>query len=257
MLVASTATAQPITSPAQTCAAHVKEAPDPVRDEIVRWVSAEPRCVRELEVRVTETDRGLLLVATDTDGRVRKRVLPDAQSVAVLVVSWMADDSTDERTVPIAEPPSVTPIEPITLRVRATPPPRPGERWMSVAATVGERGVGVAGALDVISRGHWSAGLELTWQPSDRERSALSAGGVVYGAYERGLGRIDLRAQLGLGAGMRRADEMNQDIAPLVRGSLVARLPLGRDWGAFAGPVISIDDRAADVTGAVGLERRW
>src|SRR5213075_54522 len=88
--------------------------------EIESWVRAEPRCERELVVRVMPTDDGMLyLTATDQRGHVRERVIPDAQSAAVLVVSWMADDSigpvptvrADAEPVPVEAPGTRAPRE--------------------------------------------------------------------------------------------------------------------------------------------------
>src|SRR4051812_3641665 len=88
------AVAQPVTQPErEPCKVTIALAPTDVREEIEAWVRAEPRCERELEVRVVPTDDGLYLTARDPGGHVRERIVPDAQSAAVLVVSWMADDS--------------------------------------------------------------------------------------------------------------------------------------------------------------------
>lgn len=110
-LTSSTALAQPVTSPSHApCAVTIAVAPDDARREIEAWVRAEPRCERQLEVRVVPTEDGLYLSARDAEGRVRERIVPDAQAAAVLVVSWMADDSLG--------PDLPTPIE-----VSAPPPP--------------------------------------------------------------------------------------------------------------------------------------
>ena len=69
------AAAQPITQPAETtepCRVVVVLAPPDVRAEIEAWVKAEPRCVRELEVRVVPTRDGLYLSASDREGHVRE-----------------------------------------------------------------------------------------------------------------------------------------------------------------------------------------
>lgn len=88
--------AQAAPAPAdRACRVTIAEAPGDVRAEIEAWVRAEPRCRRELEVRVVAAAGGLHLRAREPDGHVRERIVPDAQSAAVLVVSWMADDSID------------------------------------------------------------------------------------------------------------------------------------------------------------------
>src|SRR5262249_45669644 len=117
---AGSAAAQPVTHPeAEACKVTVAFAPDEVRAEVEAWVRAEPRCERELVVRVTPTEDGLYLTATDLKGHVRERVVPDAQSAAVLVVSWMADDSigptpterADAEEVPVEAPGTRAPSE--------------------------------------------------------------------------------------------------------------------------------------------------
>lgn len=86
------ALAQPVTSPA-TCAVKVLRAPDDVRQVVEAWVQAEPRCSVALDVRIIPTDGGLYLFALDERGRIRERMVPDAQSAGVLVASWVADDT--------------------------------------------------------------------------------------------------------------------------------------------------------------------
>jgi hypothetical protein len=77
------------------CDVVIARAPDAVRTEIERWVAAEPRCARGLEVRVLETPEGLYLFARDDRGFTRERVVPDATTAGALVASWIADDSVD------------------------------------------------------------------------------------------------------------------------------------------------------------------
>jgi hypothetical protein len=92
LVAASQAAAQPVTSPA-TCAVRVVRAPDDVRQVVEGWVQAEPRCSVALDVRIIATDGGLYLFALDERGRIRERIVPDAQSAGVLVASWVADDT--------------------------------------------------------------------------------------------------------------------------------------------------------------------
>ncbi|MFT3692035.1 MAG: hypothetical protein QM831_02760 [Kofleriaceae bacterium] len=238
---------------ADPCAVHIVDAPDAVRAEIEHWVAAEPRCARELTVRVTETADGLLVEA---DGR--QRVLPDARSVAVLVVSWMADDTIGR--APVVEPvrPPST-VEPTRVVARVEPPAASSNRWLAVGAVIDDAGIGVDGRLDVVTRARWTLGLELSWQPTDHEKVATSTAGLAFVSFTRAVSRIELRAQLGVGVGLReeRHDEMKtSSAAPLARASVVARLPYNA-WAGFAGPVVSVDDRAVSIAGVLGLERRW
>ena len=108
------ALAQPVTSPA-TCAVKVLRAPDDVRQVVEAWVQAEPRCSVALDVRIIPTDGGLYLFALDERGRIRERMVPDAQSAGVLVASWVADDTM------YTPPPKPAPahddgVDPFTVR---------------------------------------------------------------------------------------------------------------------------------------------
>jgi hypothetical protein len=108
------ALAQPVTSPA-TCAVKVLRAPDDVRQIVEAWVQAEPRCSVALEVRIIPTDGGLYLFALDERGRIRERMVPDAQSAGVLVASWVADD-TMYTPPPKTAPPVDDRVDPFTIR---------------------------------------------------------------------------------------------------------------------------------------------
>ena len=107
------AIAQPVTSPA-SCAVRVIRAPDDVRQTVEAWVAAEPRCSVALDVRIIPTDGGLYLFALDEHGRIRERIVPDAQSAGVLVASWVADDTM--YVPPPAPPPVVEQRDPFSVR---------------------------------------------------------------------------------------------------------------------------------------------
>ena len=108
VLASQAAIAQPVTSPA-SCAVRVIRAPDDVRQTVEAWVAAEPRCSVALDVRIIPTDGGLYLFALDEHGRIRERIVPDAQSAGVLVASWVADDT-------MYVPPSPPPAPPVEKR---------------------------------------------------------------------------------------------------------------------------------------------
>ena len=99
--------AQPVTSPA-SCAVRVLRAPDDVRQVVETWVQREPRCAVALDVRIIPTEGGLYMFALDERGRIRERIVPDAQSAGVLVASWVADDTMytpPQNTTPPPAPP--------------------------------------------------------------------------------------------------------------------------------------------------------
>ncbi len=110
----SSAFADPAPGPqAKPCGVTILRAPERVREEVEASVRAEPRCTTSLELRVVPTDGGLYLMSRDDQGRVRERVVPDAQSVAVLVASWISDD---------AAPPVAPSAVPATAQVAAALP---------------------------------------------------------------------------------------------------------------------------------------
>ncbi len=61
------------------CAVAIVRAPDGVRETVEHWLANE-RCTVPLQVRIVPTEGGLYLLATDDHGRVRERIVPDAQS---------------------------------------------------------------------------------------------------------------------------------------------------------------------------------
>ncbi|HTL38244.1 MAG TPA: hypothetical protein VL326_34175 [Kofleriaceae bacterium] len=114
LAASTTAFAQPVTSPA-TCAVRVVRAPDDVRQVVEAWVKAEPKCSLAVEVRIIPTDGGLYLFALDERGRIRERMVPDAQSAGVLVASWVADD-TMYTPPPKAPPTQNETVDPFAVR---------------------------------------------------------------------------------------------------------------------------------------------
>lgn len=271
---AGSAAAQPVTHPeAEACKVTVALAPVEVRAEIESWVRAEPRCERELVVRVMPTNEGLYLTATDRKGHVRERVVPDAQSAAVLVVSWMADDSigptpterADADEVPVQAPGMLAPVEVRDdeqpggiqfqgLRSRAAEPE--SRRWLTFGALAGD-GAGARAQIDVLSRGRWSLGLVGSFHRDERRGAddERSAARVVFGATQS-FGRFAVRAQVGVGIerNAQVGDRMETggselmrgpEVSPTVELGVFARVRVHGAWGVVGGPVLEAT-RAAD-----------
>lgn len=280
LLVGGSASAQPITAPEQTCNVTVALAPDDVRAEIEAWVRAEPRCVRELEVRAVPTEDGLYLSATDPRGHVRERVVPDAQAAAVLVVSWMADDSLGGRlpahvTPP---PPEATPVassdDEVPREVMAPGLVRSvlrrdaarGQRWLTLGAigASNERAGGRA-SIDVLAGRTFSIGLAGGWQRGERDQGSAQAR-LVIGA-SHAFGRVTLRAQLGFGIDVSRTEErmgMTIDrmdaargddarIQPALEAALLAKVSLTGAWGLVGGPMVTALPDAHAASGSIFL----
>lgn len=284
-LLAAAAQAQPITRPdEQPCTVRVVDAPAAVRAEIERWVRAEPRCERELDVTVTHVRGGLHVVATSVDGRMRERVIPDAQSAAVLVVSWMADDSIDSAldAPPVASPPpapappprhvpapsTIDTESPFGPSLRGRGPARLlRQRWLTLGASAGTS-VGARVQLDVLTSGAWSVGLAGDLHDAhdhdlEMTRTTQSLGtSTAFVAYTRSFGRIDTRFQLGIGADAERHTDRTGMATTSVDGLLqlgaFARLRLGEEWGVIGGPLLDVplDGHALGIAAFAGVEHR-
>ena len=269
----ATAAAQPVTRPErEPCAVTVALAPAEVRAEIEAWVRAEPRCVRELEVRVVPTDDGLYLTARDARGVVRERIVPDAQSAAVLVVSWMADDSLGSEPPPrAADPDEPTPTETADIEppaavaapglARMYQPPAPASRrWLTIGAIGSDDNSGVRAQLDLWSRGRWTLGVAGGLRAGEGrmgDRDVAHAR-IVLGVSHALGPRLSLRAQIGLGADASRERPDDDDermmsherITAIGEASLQARVRLADRWALIGGPILETPVRTG---GSVSL----
>ena len=192
---------------AQPCDLVIARAPDAVRTEIERWVAAEPRCGRGLEVRVIETPEGLYLFARDDRGFTRERVVPDATTAGALVASWIADDSVDG--VWMYAPPEAAPL-PVTTVDR-------GKHLRTIGVVLGAVGlVVVAGGIqqgllakqisdDIVNQPPmqaWPSDIleqEERGQRAERRELLMLAGGtalVVTGAVTYLVGRSRARSEV-------------------------------------------------------------
>lgn len=223
LLAAAPAAAQPVTQPS-ACQVTISRAPDDVRDAIEAWVAAEPRCATTLDVRVVATDGGYYLFARDEAGRVRERVVPDAQSAGVLVASWVADDlierhAPDEPPPPAPAPPTPAPPRPAaalappstfapTPMPNVDKPPAPARRephgrWLSLGGTIDSwiNRAGVRAEAEVVRRGPWTLGAVLARSGVLMHPELMSPTGYAYGYIDatdtRLFATVDFTAQLG------------------------------------------------------------
>ncbi|HEU0030203.1 MAG TPA: hypothetical protein VFQ53_06215 [Kofleriaceae bacterium] len=268
LALSSTATAQPVTAPAR-CEVTIVHAPDAVRNAIESWVRAEPRCATTLELRVVPTEGGLYLIAKDPSGRLRERVVPDAQSAGVLVASWVADDgivpgasgappstsaptaaattpsigaSTTASTTPPLAPPGETPAT--ADATIAAPAPAPA-RWLGLGLMAGVAGTNVDGArleVDIRPRRKWSLGAVAALSHAivpilDGTNSALETRDLrLLATVTRTLSRGAWSARLTAGLGVLRTDGRLMPTEPMTGGSMgaigEASILLGRTLGA-------------------------
>jgi hypothetical protein len=272
LAVSAPAAAQPVTQPS-TCQVTVSRAPDEVRDAIEAWVAAEPRCTSTLDVRVVPTDGGFYLFARDEAGRVRERVVPDAQSAGVLVASWVADDLI-ERHVPESAPtPTIAPT-PAPDRTPVFAPPgttmpnvdavvapvkrkEPYGRWLTIAGSFDKRfdKGGLRAELDIKRHGSWSFGVGLARSGTELSAMATSSRGYIEVDDTRALATVShtttfgrrWELRLGLAAGVMHTDAEGwiEDVSigasgvfPTADLSMMVNMRLFDNWalavGAFA-----------------------
>ncbi len=170
-VIATPAIAQP-TAP-EPCEVRIAHASDEVRATIEQWLVGE-RCTVPLEVRIVPTTGGgLYLFARDGRGRVRERIVPDAESAGVLVASWAADDGLGPQ--PEIAPPAPIPVEPApasgpgatALIDRASPRVQTrGKRWLALAGMQGAGGHGARATVDIAAHGRWKLGAVAAISPS-------------------------------------------------------------------------------------------
>jgi hypothetical protein len=180
------------TADASPCSVNIARAPDDVREVVTSWVLAERDCGPPLEVRIVETSGGLYVLARDEAGRVRERVVPDAQSAGVLIASWAASGGDDPTPSAVAGELTVdmtwTPPSPSAAIAPSSPkaslsvapgmsPTTPGladrgvagsasrkgpTKWLALGAMIGVGGAGaqgVRGEVDVVAHGRWRFGV--------------------------------------------------------------------------------------------------
>jgi hypothetical protein len=280
LAMAAPAAAQPVTEPS-SCEVTISRAPDEVREAIEAWVKAEPRCSTTLDVRVVVTEGGFYMFARDSAGRIRERVVPDAQSAGVLVASWVADDLIAATIPPTPEPmpPSATPVvtaapSPEAAAVVATAHvPRTGSRWLTLGATmlVDGRRPGLRGELDVLRRGKWTLGAILAGSYSELAFGPEYAGRLetvdvaLLAALARtsSIGKWSMR--LAIAAGLTRSrltgdlagEPMDVTVVGLTaEASILFSRELLGGWAFAAGPIVTVpaqdftmmDDQGASIT---------
>jgi hypothetical protein len=151
---------------AEPCDVRIRFAPDDVGATVASWLRDEERCGAPLEVRIVSTPEGLYVFARDANGRVRERVVPDAQSAGVLIASWAAADApaAPPARVPAA-PGFVSPSESLPVDrvdVRSVARERRSEKTLAVHAMVNDQMRGIRGELDIAKRGALIGGAVLS-----------------------------------------------------------------------------------------------
>ena len=189
-------------------------------------------------------------------------------------------------TAPSTTPPVAPPIasdtsrgrHPTIERIQLLPAKRDVPAWLAIGVTGGEGGAGVRAQIDLLRRGRFAIGVaatasaphghghgghgghgDLAGRGGDATTSA-----VAFLAYTRLIGRLEVRAQAGVGAQLDRGDDASRDasrdadaiartvggnettptstrprVAPRGEAALLVALPLTRRLGLVAGPILS------------------
>jgi hypothetical protein len=272
LLVATPAAAQPVTQP-KACQVTIARAPDDVRAVVETWVKSEVQCSVSLELRIVPTEGGLYLLAQDEQGRVRERIVPDAQTAGVLVASWIADDNAPPppappppiaaAPVPLASVPSTTEsltppgLAPVSLTASSPISTTHASKWLTVGALmpVSEHsGSGLRIEADILRRGRWFFGGALSgangYAPlvSSYGYGSISTEDykfITYVSRPSQFGRWQLRPSLGVGLvhteGV--AYDGNSMFYPIVgtfptaEASLLLSRDVGKSWALYGGPL--------------------
>jgi hypothetical protein len=272
LVVATPAAAQPVTQP-KACQVSIVRAPDEVRSVIEAWVSSEPQCSVALEVRIVPTEGGLYLLAQDEQGRVRERIVPDAQTAGVLVASWIADDNAPpppmqppppaiESPAPVLAGESLTPpgLAPISVTATAPPPLRRTSKWLTVGGLMPfseSSGAGLRIEADILRKGKWMFGAALSGANGEGPLRSSSGYGnistedykfIAYVARPSQYGKWQLRPAVGLGmiytTGL--AYDGSSMFYPLegtfatAEASFMVSRELGTRWAAYTGPLATV-----------------
>ena len=203
-------------------------------------------------------------------------------------------------TTTVAAPGAALPLPPVRAAVdhyellRLTQKPA---KWIALGVTSDLHGPpsGIRGSIDLIGRGAWTLGIAGAISHDGEHghgrggHGRPSASAVAYIAWMGKLGRFDLRAQIGLGAGTSAGTEqrgldratdtiqrtttggtMTDDDSPKgghrlgmrAEAAVLVGLPLGKHLGVIAGPVVSAGkpeagEKAVDAQLMAGLRYRF
>jgi hypothetical protein len=268
------ASAEPMPQPG-TCRVTIARAPDDVRATVEAWVRSEPQCSVALEIRVVPTEGGLYLLAQDERGRMRERIVPDAQTAGVLVASWIADDNAPQPqplVEPVQAPPPTSTISPewptneslappglapATITAAATTPVR-RSRWLSVGALFPlspDSGLGLRVDADLFRRGRWTLGAAVSAGAAEQHLFTSNGGGeldstdyklMAVAARTTQTGRWHLRPALGVG--LIRSEGLANDgtmylvsgTFPTAEASFMLSRELGKNWAVYMAPTATL-----------------
>ena len=254
--------ATPAAADTRRCNVTIVRAPDDVGAVVEQWVRAEKTCNVTLSIRIVPTTSGYHLHARDVLGRVRQRVVPDAQTAGVLVASWVANDSSvDPFTVrnpnpsdEVDPPSTVMPVPAATQHER-----KPDEARYLAAGLLASTRFGARVEVDLFRWHKWSAGLASSLTMGTSEFNSTWEAGYVSAWHWRVLATVartftfnwfELRPSIGAGI-MLAAASVDQS-APVRdtyrvvtteatgQAALIAGIKLSNNWALQAGPIATL-----------------
>jgi hypothetical protein len=186
---------------------------------------------------VEAADGGYVVHARDHRGRLRVRIVPDAQTVGVLIASWSADDRLDPEASPPGDRRPASPVD------RAAPT----AQRMLFSGLAGET-YGGRGEIDVFGS-RFPVGIVLAGQRhgTDTEFQLLAYVGAT-------MVRQDWQLRVQLGAGIQQTrsrfvtsslsevmwgDQADRTLDAITELSLTASRHLVAGWGLTAGIVVT------------------
>jgi hypothetical protein len=267
-----------------------EQAPTPTEPAPI--VTSPPSVVPPITINITNNNTG-----NNSNTNTQTNTAP-------VTVSTPVDVSTTTSTpvtvsTPVTTTTTVAPIVPPGLvdvnrgrhptieRVTIIAPKPRMPRWLTIGVTGGEDGPGIRASIDILRRGRFSLGIAANAHGRgfghhgdddggfDEEHGKHgdvdgTASAVVYLAYTKQIGRLQLRAQIGFGAdcdndrddddddddrddntiarsvGGDDDDDRERRGSPRAEAALLVALPLTKRLGLVAGPIVSATRRDGD-----------
>ena len=256
-----------------------------------------PGAIPPITINITNNNNGN---NSNTNTQTNSQANPQTNAQTTTQTATQTNTAPVTVTTTVAAPGMVAPLPPVRaavdhyelIRAKAKP-----ARWITLGVTHDRHGPpsGIRGSFDLIGRGAWTLGIAATLSHGgegghghDRGRGGddhgrPSASAIAYIAWTGRLGRLDLRAQVGLGAGTKGESRDDDDtikrtttddddsqhggcgnhrLGMRAEAAFLVGLPFGKHLGVVAGPVISAGkpeagEKAVDAQLMTGLRYRF
>jgi hypothetical protein len=185
------------------CGIRIHRAPDDARVAIAAELARDPAACREvLDVWIVPSQGGLYVQSRDSYGRVRERVVPDAATAAILLLSWVEIDTVE----PLWRSPEPTPAPEAEAEVVAeapapsvsapgvvAPTPMVAERAPTETGGIRARAAGASAVVELMASGLDGSGYRGDLELGKRRGLAwtISAGVMMLDGYTQMNGPLD------------------------------------------------------------------